>query len=141
MVDTENRLKAASLIQDFRDGNITNEEFVSAFPRSEDKAIQAIGSMLWFCYDDLHEHRLTGKHALTVEGEKLVDRCILFLNTNLEYFGETGFTSILAPVKKFWRWSKRHREPAIGTWWPFNDHAQLKEYEKARKVSAGLNND
>jgi hypothetical protein len=130
MVDTKNRLKAASLIQDFREGSITNDEFVSAFPRSQDKAIQAISSMLWFSYDDLHEHHLTGKHALTVEAEKLVDRCILFLNSNLEYSGQTSFISFLGPLKKFWRWARRNREPAIGPWWPFDDHAQIKEYER-----------
>jgi hypothetical protein len=54
-------------------------------------------------YDDLHEHCLTGKHALTSEGEMLVDRCILFLNTNLEYMGEINFISFLAPIKKLWR--------------------------------------
>jgi hypothetical protein len=100
MVDKENRLKAASLIQAFRQGGITNDQFVHAFPHSHDQAIQAISSMLWFCYDDLHVHRLAGKHALTVEGETMVDRCILFLNTNLEYSGETNFASLLAPLKK-----------------------------------------
>jgi hypothetical protein len=83
MMDKASRLKAANLIQDFRQGKITNDEFVRAFPRSDDKAVKAIGSMLWFCYDDLHEHRLIGKHALSADGEMLVDRCILFLNTDL----------------------------------------------------------
>ena len=132
-MDRASRLKAANLIQDFRQGKITNDEFIHAFPRSDDKAIQAINSMLWFCYSDLREHRLTGKHALTVEREMLVDRCILFLNSDFEYSGQTTFISFLAPLKKFWRWARRNREPAIGPWWPFDDQAQIKEYERLAK--------
>jgi hypothetical protein len=133
MLDKENRLKVASLIQDFRQGRVTNDEFVAAFPRSQDKAIQAISSMLWFCYDDVHEHRLTGKHALTAEGEMLVDRCVLFLNTNLEYTGTTNFIGFLAPVRKLWRWATRNREPAIAPSWPFDSQAQLTDHERLVK--------
>ena len=130
MLDKENRLKAATLIQDFRQGRITNDEFVAAFPRSQDRAIQAISKMLWFCYDDLREHRLTGKHALTAEGEMLVDRCILFLNTNLEYTGKTNFVDFLAPVKKLYRWATRNRGPLIASYWPFDSQGQLADHNK-----------
>ncbi len=130
MLDKESRLKAANLIQSFRQGRITNDEFVAAFPRSQDKAIQAIGSMLWSCYDDLHEHRLSDKHALTAEGELLVDRCILFLNTSLEYSGKTNFTDFLAPVRKLWRWTTQNREPAMAPCWPFESQEQLVDHER-----------
>jgi hypothetical protein len=133
MLDKENRLKVANLIQAFRHRRITNDEFVAAFPRSQDKAIQAIGSMLWFCYDDLHEHRLSDKRALTAEGELLVDRCILFLNTSLEYSGKTNFTDLLAPVRKLWRWTAQNREPAIAPCWPFGSQRQLTDHEKLVK--------
>lgn len=133
MLDRENRLKAANLIQAFRQGHVTNNEFIATFPRSQDKAIRAINSMLWFCYDDLHEHRLIGKQALTAEGELLVDRCILFLNTNLEYTGKTNFVDLLAPVRKLWRWATQNREPAISPCWPFESQEQLTDHEKLVK--------
>lgn len=133
MLDKENRLKAARLIQEFRQGSITNYEFADAFPRSNDKAIQAISSMLWFSYDDVREHRLTGKRSLTAEGEMLVDRCILFLNTNLEYTGKTNFIDFLAPVKKLYRWATRNREPLMSPHWPFDSEAQLTDHERLSK--------
>lgn len=133
MLDKENRLKAARLIQEFRQGYITNYQFVDAFPRSEDKAIQAISSMLWFSYDDVREHRLTGKRALTAEGEMLIDRCILFLNTNLEYTGKTNFVDFLAPMKKLYRWGTRNREPLIASHWPFDSQGQLADHNRLSK--------
>ena len=133
MVDKQSRLKAATLIQDFKRGSITNDEFVAIFPRSDDAAIGAIRSMLWFCYDDLREHHLTGNYALTEEGEQLFDRCILFLKTDLEYHGRTNLVSIPASLERFWRWLTRNPEPAIAPWWPFESQAEMTDSERLKK--------
>jgi hypothetical protein len=136
MVDTQSWLKAAKLIQDFKRGRITNDEFVAGFPNSPDTAIGAIRSMLWFCYDDLREHRLTGKWALTEEGERLFDRCILFLKTDFEYHGRANLGSIPASLDRFWRWVTRNPEPAIAPWWPFESQAQATDTEHPDAHSA-----
>ena len=133
MVDKHSRLKALNLIHDFKHGVITNDEFVTAFPRSNDAAIGAIGSMLWFCYDDLRQHRLTGKWALTLEGEKLFDRCILFLKTDLEYYGPANLASISMALKRLWRWLTRNSEAVITPWWPFENEALLVDSERRLK--------
>lgn len=125
MVDRQSRLRAANLIQDFQPAAITNDELVDTFPRSPDRAIVAIRSMLWFCYDDLREHRLTGKWALTKEGEELFERCILFLKTDLEYCGRENLAGIFASLERWWRWLTRNPEPAIAPWWPFETQAQM----------------
>ena len=133
MVDKQSRLKAANLVQDFKSGRITNDEFVAAFPSSDDAAIMAIRSMLWFCYDDLREHRLTGKWALTDDGENLFNRCILFLKTDLEYCGRKNLASISASLERWWRWLTRKSEPAIAPWWPFEIQAQIADSERLAK--------
>jgi hypothetical protein len=132
MVDKQSRLKAAKLIQDFKNGGITNDEFVVAFPRSDDPAIVAIRSMLWCSYDDLREHRLTGKWALSEQGVKLFDQCILFLKTDLEYIGQTKFVSLLEPLRRLWRWVTRTPKQMIPPWWPFESQAQMVDSERLR---------
>jgi hypothetical protein len=130
MVDRHNRLQASNLIQAFKSGLVTNDEFVAAFPRSGDAAIRAIRSMLWLCYDDLREHRLTGKWALTGYGEKLFNRCVLFLKTDLEYYGPENLLSFRESFKRLWHWLTRNSEPAIAPWWPFESQAQMTDSER-----------
>jgi hypothetical protein len=132
MVDKQSRLKAANLIEEFKRGSITNDEFVAAFPRSPDGAIRAIYSILWFCYDDLREHRLTGKWALTDEGEQLFGRCILFLKTDLEYTGAANFVSLFAPFLRIWRWLARKPQATLDPWWPFETQQQMEHFERFR---------
>lgn len=139
MVDKQSRLKTANLIQDFKHGVITNDEFVAGFPRSNDAAIGAIRSVLWFCYDDLREHRLTGKWALTVEGEKLFDRCILFLKTDLEYHGPANLASIPMALERLRRWLTRNSEPVITPWWPFRNQELMLHSERLISDSASPN--
>jgi hypothetical protein len=97
--------------------------------RSRDKAIGAIRSRLWYCYDDLREHRLAGKWALTEEGEKLFSQCILFLGTDLEYHGHANLAGFSASFERIWRWVTRNPEPAIAPWWPFQSQAQIADSE------------
>ena len=86
MIDRPARDKAAALVRDFRDGRIDNDRFVANFPaRSDDRAIRAISTRLWYFYDDLHRHRLTGKSALTRKATAVFDRCIAFLESDEKY--------------------------------------------------------
>ena len=127
MVDKPKRLEAAKLIEDFLACLITNFRYDDRYPRStDDPALFAIYSMLWFAYSDIREHRMEGKHALSVDGRRLADQCVLFLNMDAEYHGPKNFVSLSAPFKKTWYWLRR-KSPAelIGPAWPFDDAEQL----------------
>jgi hypothetical protein len=111
VADKPKRLEAAALIQEFFEGRLTNFGFADRFPRSSDKALLAIHSVLWFVYDELREHRLEGKHKLTEEGRDIFQRCILFLSTELEYTGIENFVDLAAPFKRLWYWISRKPKP------------------------------
>jgi hypothetical protein len=85
--------------------------------------------MLWFAYDDLREHRLEGKHALTDEARDVLERCILFLRSDLEYSGPGGFVSLTAPFKRVWKRiaGKTEQEEALSPVWPFESTEQLEQ--------------
>ena len=61
MVDKLRRVEAAKLIEDFLSCRITNFEYDERYPRSDDPALFAIYSMLWFAYSDLRNHRMDGR--------------------------------------------------------------------------------
>lgn len=149
MIDREKRDKGAALLRQLSDAEITNDEFDDAFPRSrEDWAIDAIFWMAWSHYDDLHNHRLVGKHALNEEGRELFRRCEIFLLSDLEYgypkkeFSKLGSTPFVTVITLGLAWllhrrRKRHDEEllreheAIGDMevWPFLTRA---DYEAAK---------
>ena len=86
MVDRIQRDAASRVLRSFIDGAITNGEFEAQFPRSEeDSALPAIKANVWMLYSDLHRHKLTGKHEPNAETRALLERCVLFLETNLEF--------------------------------------------------------
>lgn len=86
MINRQDRNSAASLVEQLRDGTLSNLDFEEQWPQREsDRALAAISSMLWHYYDDLFEHRLTEAYALTGEAREIFDRCALFLLSDLEY--------------------------------------------------------
>ena len=127
MVDKAKRLVVASLIEEFVSCHLTNFQFTERYPHSEDCSLGAIHSMLWFTYDDLREHRLEGKHALTGEARDVLERCVLFLRSDLEYVGPRGFVSLTAPFNRAWKriTGKTEREEVLSPVWPFESTEQL----------------
>ena len=86
MVDRRARDIAADAVREFMGGSISNREYERRFPTAKrDPALRAIYTNLWFCYSDVSEHTLTGKHALNDKGRALVERCVLFLRSDLEF--------------------------------------------------------
>jgi len=82
--------------------------------------------MLWFAYSDVREHHMQGKHALSVDGQRLAEQCVLFLETDNEYHGPKNLVSLSAPFKRIWYWLRRKSAPeVIGPAWPFDDAEQL----------------
>lgn len=86
MINRHDRDKAASILRQFIDCEITNDEFSKLFPRSqEDMAVKAIRMQVWTYYSDLSEHRLSGKNRPSAEIMALLERCWLFLLSDCEY--------------------------------------------------------
>jgi len=83
--------------------------------------------MLWFAYDDLREHRLEGKRALTDETRDIFERSVLFLRTEIEYSGPANFVSLTASFKRVWMRivGKKERQDPLSTVWPFDSTEQL----------------
>lgn len=76
---------AAQALRDFASGRITNNEFEAAEPQTKDPAIRAIWETVWLFYDDVSEHRLTGRHKLPRDLRRGWVRWILFLHSDLPY--------------------------------------------------------
>jgi len=86
MVDRAARDRAANAIRAFMEGSISNREYDRRYPRSkDDPAVWGIYSNSWFFYSDTSEHALAGKHALTGGGRAFMERCLLFLKSDLEF--------------------------------------------------------
>ena len=85
MVDRDNREIAAKLLRQLIDGVITNDEFMRAFPRSQDIGIQAILNFTWAQFSDLRIHKLVGRDCPTSERRAALERCFLFLRSSLEF--------------------------------------------------------
>ncbi|MHC4153518.1 MAG: DUF1707 domain-containing protein [Planctomycetota bacterium] len=98
MVDREARDKTAELLRHFAAGRITNDEFEDGLPsKSKDPAIGGICWAAWFLYDDLKEHKLIRRHAVTKDGKRHIARWVVFLKSDLEYEWDdsTVFTGLL----------------------------------------------
>ncbi len=136
MIDRKNRIKGASLIREFLDCHITNDEFDEQYPHnSYDPALKNIGQRLWFFWSDLETHRLDGKHALNVEQRAIAKRCIQFLETDLEYTGPSVKIDPLAWLKRGWKsLTRQYAYDSDQLWWPFANEEQSKS-AKDRQIS------
>ena len=93
--------------------------------------------MVWFTYDDLKTHRLEGEYTLPDAGRKVLERCLLFLGTGLEYSGPRGFVAPDIPRERYagslerllHRLRRRELPTIQSVWnartWPFINPEQL----------------
>jgi hypothetical protein len=141
MVNSELRLKAASLIRTYLDGKIDNFEFRDGFPHDKtDPALRAIEERLWFHYDDVRPHHCEFPRHSDIE--MLFRRCGLFLDTNLEYeWPKLWHHNLAHPIVRilsgqFFRTKAVERAKSAGDYalWPFFRKA---DFDKAR-VEFGL---
>jgi hypothetical protein len=130
---TKRRRLAADLVRRLGDGKITNDEFDAQYPESEDRAIKAIHQFLWFHWDDRFSHILEGPYRLNKETFAIVDRCIAFLQKDLEYTGPLPMTNIPESIMRTWKsLLGKDQSPIQGSfedpWWPFATEAQYLEH-------------
>ena len=134
MVDMKNRRAAADLIREFAAEKLTNDEFDEQYPQSEDRAVQAIGNVLWLSWDDRFTHRLEGRYQLTDQQKAAYERCVAFLQTELEYTGPSTGTSVLNAVKGAWKRLVGEGERVLiegslkDPWWPFASEEQYRQH-------------
>lgn len=151
MIDRQKRDRFAEVLRHFASGLLTNEEYEKRVDRifegmepkqPRDLALWAIYDNVWFLYDDLRTHRLTGCNALTREGKTEFARWIMFLYTEQEYqWPITRFLSIsscLLRIVILGLWDlimgahQARQLAAMGDWdvWPF---LTSQDYEESRR--------
>jgi hypothetical protein len=134
---------ASKLIRRFLSGEITSDDLESDWPSSKtDRAIEAVGSMVWHFYDDFRPRRMVGKQVALEEERVLLERYAAFLESNEPYvwprtnFIRLGGLGLLVPLtlwllKPIDLWLKaRNRRldaemDAHGDWtvWPFQSRS------------------
>jgi len=135
MVNRHARYIAAEALREFMEGSISNREYERRFPKTkDDPALWAIYSNIWFCYSDLSEHTLTGKHALNDEHRAILERCLLFLSSDVEFqwpppkfrlwYGILRLLAVRRTLKQ-----REEEEMSIGDVdvWPFLRKAEYEE--------------
>lgn len=155
MIDPDVRRVVARLVSEFRDGQLANDAFhaeTGKYVGSADRAIRAVESMLWTMSDHSRTHDLTGPDALTAAARALFDRCVQFLETDLEYewpedrFDRTSGTAASLHVLTFgltWlytRWKERRNQSfyeglqAAGDFdvWPFLRRSDYDAHSRER---------
>lgn len=84
------------MIASFATGEIDSDDLESEWPTcKQDRALNAIGSMLWLHYDDHKPRRMVGKDAASPEELLLFNRYQAYLKSDLPYkWPEDDFTRI-----------------------------------------------
>jgi hypothetical protein len=86
LVDRSIRDSAARVLKDLIEGRITNDAFMKTFPRSKnDSALNAILQFVWGQVSDFRVHTLTGRDKPPNERLDVLNRCYLFLTTDLKF--------------------------------------------------------
>ena len=140
MIDRNARDAYAEVLRHFIAGRLTNDEYDRCADdildrcSPEDRGPAAVYSSVWFLYDDLRTHRLTGKSKVPRKTRRELARCIIFLHSDLEYeWPIRSFISIRAVVLNIFTFGLayvvgrlfepvvRRRMNKLGTWdlWPF----------------------
>jgi hypothetical protein len=86
LINRQNRDVGATILRELLDGRITNEEFVTKFPRNcADPALNAVFYFAWGQFSDLRVHTLSGRDTPAPERRAVLERCYLFLRSDLEF--------------------------------------------------------
>ena len=84
MIDRKARDELSVLVKAFVTGRITNYEYESDVPSSQDRIIKVVDDYVWSYYHDLKEHNMP-KGSFTLTSKREFARIILFLNSDREY--------------------------------------------------------
>jgi len=99
------------MVEGFAAGTITSSEMDNDFPSDKnDPALAGIWERLWVLWDDFHNHTLTGKYAPQPEVRAMMERCIAFLDSDLEYEWPSLMASFWLIFLRVLRFRKRAAE-------------------------------
>jgi hypothetical protein len=148
VVHREHRDQAALALRRLASARITNREFENQLVfRSPDAGVRAVIDAAWSLYDDLREHRLTGKYALTAKQRRAVARAILFLHSSVEYHWPANrFVTVLRDLLSYatrgWipRAERRSTYGVVGdaAVWPFFEAAELTQARRTPRFGTGF---
>ena len=147
MVNISKRKQAATLVRQFLEGQINSDDYDSDFPDdTRDEGLLAVYDRLWLLYSDQTPYRLN-KASLTDDERAVIERCILFLWTDLEYEGPplrerkpfAGLKSLLGRMVSPGPSSvlgKESQESSvfISGWWPFASEQQYRSVKEHQPV-------
>lgn len=102
IIDHAARESAAGLIEDFRDGRITNDGLEDRWPKTADATVRRCFSDVWCCYCDSREYRLVGKDAPTEPARELLSRWAVFLRSGQAF--TDGWDPIRVPAIEIAAW-------------------------------------
>lgn len=146
-IDRAGRDRLSEALRHFLSGQITNFTFIERAPfQSADRAVREIDNAVWGLYDDMRQHRLTGRDAPSAQHKEAAARCVLFLQTDLQWewpvksFGETlvAFVTDLLTLGLL-RSHRRRQYEAAGDFsvWPFVRRADYDAALQAPRLLAG----
>lgn len=125
MVNRKDRAVAEHLIRELVECRITNDEFDEKYPHgSKDLAVRNIWRCVWTFWDDRETHTLQGEHRLSPKQQAFCERCIRFLQTDLEYTGSNVNVGFLAGLKRLLGHSAS--ADVNSGWWPFASEEQYR---------------
>ena len=85
-MDVTARQWAAAALRGFLAGHLTNAELDASYPgASPDRAVHEVYFKTWPYQDDFREYRVGHGTTLSSEERALLERCVLFLQTELPY--------------------------------------------------------
>ena len=141
MIDRVARDRLAEDLRHLIAGQITNDQYEDRADPTSDAAVHEVRLTAWKLYDDLHEHKLTGRYAPSPENKHLAAICIVFLKTDLEYEwpGEAGLAGcLIMPLSlltfglagKAWETARDENSGGDRDVWPF---FRRSDYDEAMK--------
>ena len=139
MIDRKNRDGLAETFRHLATGRITNDQFEDSDRWCTSKVDPAIHELYylaaWPLYDDLSEHKLTGRHELTEGMKKDVAHCLLFLKSDYEYEWprQTGLKSLFR-ISKYHPWETCGGDHSV---WPFFRKSDFTEAKRTHPYMKG----
>ncbi|MCK4871635.1 MAG: hypothetical protein KAS72_02810 [Phycisphaerales bacterium] len=147
MIHRESRDKLAEALRHYVSGQITNDDLDDIELDTRDRGAVAVQGMAWHLYDDLEQHKATGRHAISRDGRREISRWIAFLYSDQEYiWPEYSFIQIANWPMNFitfgwWEKMKRKKweqflEAGNFEAWPFCSKDELQRIVKKPKLLA-----
>ena len=148
MIDRPTRDHYAVLLRHFIAGQMTNFQYEDKFDNisitlgGADPAVLEIFQAMWYTYDDICQHTMTGDHAFRGPNRETAIRFILFLYSDVPYEWPTvklsGCLFNLLTLGLYGKMKRRKssRNSGDDTVWPF---FRREDYESARKNPRLLN--